>query len=496
VAYYRGADERTVGELLGVAGQLHDLGARQDEAQATRFAAWASARHGQPAHYAVLAQRASAILDEIAGELAPGPRTLYLMNKWNGRDEFVAGRMERLLSDGRGAPRQPRRSEILEVFHEIDTLTHWPIDDAFGDRDAARLAGATSDMVLGWLAERTALPARAGGGRDFSLRSTLSLWWFPARTMVLHYHVLPDRTYLFRIARRHLDVVVLPVGRVHLTSDMRAAADDPAQLEMLANRLGIAGTLDRFPGIRRLVIVPHDVIAGVPFAALPCRDGSLCDRVSLVQLDRLSRWRRPRRRTHGRFVTVGINSYAGSGYRDLGQPEHEATEVVAAFERADAASYLLGEAATCEAIRAALPDATNLHVAAHGVFDPVHPGDSGIVLRERGGFRTLTLHELRRIELRRIELATLATCRSAESAVLPGRERICLPSALLDAGVRGVIASLWSVEDEPSVAIMTALYRRLRTEPPAVALARVQAAARAAGEPPANWAGLVFYGNE
>ena len=108
--------------------------------------------------------------------------------------------------------------------------------------------------------------------------------------------------------------------------------------------------------------------------------------------------------------------------------------------------------------------------------------------------KLLTLRELRRVDLRGLALATLATCRSAEHARLPGRERICLPTALLDAGARGVIASLWPVEDEPSVELMSTLYEELRTQPPARALAAMQA--RMANRPARQWAGLVFYGNE
>jgi CHAT domain-containing protein len=95
-----------------------------------------------------------------------------------------------------------------------------------------------------------------------------------------------------------------------------------------------------------------------------------------------------------------------------------------------------------------------------------------------------------------MQLATLATCRSAESAQLPGRERICLPTALLDAGARGVIASLWPVEDRSSREVMVALYQRLRTEPPATALAGLQAERRRMDGSARHWAGLTFYGNE
>ncbi len=58
-----------------------------------------------------------------------------------------------------------------------------------------------------------------------------------------------------------------------------------------------------------------------------------------------------------------------------------------------------------------------------------------------------------------------------------------------------MIASLWPVEDAPSIEVMRALYAELRDHRPAAALARTQAAL--AGRLPARqWAGLVFYGNE
>lgn len=70
-----------------------------------------------------------------------------------------------------------------------------------------------------------------------------------------------------------------------------------------------------------------------------------------------------------------------------------------------------------------------------------------------------------------------------------------MPTALLDAGARGVIASLWSVDDTASIEVMTALYRELTSKPPSVALADTQAAMIEA-RPASQWAGLVFYGND
>jgi len=489
VAYCRGPDPALVAELCAVADVLHGLGARGAEAQATRYAAWASAKLGRIEEYVVLAKRSSQIIDEIAGELAPSDRALYLLNKWNGRDELVAAKLRDLLAT-RAPARPPPRRDICRVFREVDLLTHWPVDHAFGDRDAAKLLHSTSDVAAAWVREQMlAPPANRRGG--FTLRSPLSLWRLPARTLVLHYHVLADRSYVFRMARGHVDVVPLPIGRLHLRMDMCPLLTSPKDLAELAEHTGIADALARFPRTRHLVIVPHDAIANVPFAALPVGGQPLCTRVALSQIDRLDRLRRRRwRRGSRRCVSVGLSSYAGSDAGDLAAAEREARAVSALT----GGQAVTGDAATCDGVLGALREAPCVHIAAHGTVDRNDPARSGILLRDGPGYRTLTLHELRRTDASRVQLATLATCRSADSALLPGGHRICLPTALLDAGARGVIAALWPVDDEPSVAIMEVLYRQLRTARPSVALARTQAELR--DRPASQWAGLVFYGND
>jgi hypothetical protein len=490
IAYCGAPSPATLEALCSVAEALHELGARGAEAQATRYSAWAAAKLGRRDDYVGLARRSSAIIEEIARELPPVERGLYLTNKWNGRDELVAARLRELLDGGAADPRTPSRRELCQVFREIDVLTHWAIDHAFGDRRAEALLDATSDEIVPWVRETLLTPPMKRGG--FRLRSPLSLWRLPARTLILHYHVLPDRTYLFRIARGHIDMVPLPLGRVHLRTDMRALLDDPEALVCLAQDAGVAGALERFPGIRRLVIVPHDAMANLPFAALPVGGEPLCTRVAISQLDRLERLRRRRWfRRSGRCVSVGLSSYAGSGARDLPAAEDEAHAVSVL---AGAGSIVTGDAASCDGVLEALRGAARVHIAAHGSVGSDNPALNGILLRDGEGYRTLSLHELRRAGLQRLQLVTLATCRSAESALLPGGERICLPTALLDAGARGVIAALWPVDDTASVEVMTALYRHLHSERPSVALARTQAELR--DRPAQRWAGLVFYGND
>jgi tetratricopeptide (TPR) repeat protein len=493
LSYCETSSPRVIFQFLSLADQMRQVGARGDAAQATRVASWACARSGRLDHYLVLAQRATEMIDEIANELEPTERALYLMNKWNGRDEMVAARMRELLQNAPSppAPSRRRRQLLCRTVREVDALTHWHLDRVFGEAEASQLLCGTSDHAAAWVREQLSAPKQH---LRPLLRSPWGLWIIPRDTLLLHYHVLADRSYLFRLAHRHIDVRVVPLGRLQLAG--QTSFDEPTCLQWLANHLGIADALHQFPNIRNVVLIAHGELSKVPFAALPYDGQYLCERVAIRQLDRLDRFqRRARWRLKAAAACFGLDGYAGSGYPSLLTAEQEAAEVATLLP--GTAEVRTGDSATCEALLLAMQRASLLHVAAHGQLDSSDPARGGIVLRDGHGHRTVTLHELRRLKIKHLQLATLATCRAAESAVLPGGSRLCLPAALLDAGVQGVIASLWPILDHASPQLMNMLYRRLRTERPSVALAATQAAmSHQPNSQLVEWAGLVYYGND
>jgi len=84
----------------------------------------------------------------------------------------------------------------------------------------------------------------------------------------------------------------------------------------------------------------------------------------------------------------------------------------------------------------------------------------------------LSARELSRLDLAGLRQIVLSSCWSADSFVLPGRWVISLPSVLLYAGARSVIASLWEVDDLATGRLMESFYRRMkageRPAPPSV----------------------------
>jgi CHAT domain-containing protein len=185
-------------------------------------------------------------------------------------------------------------------------------------------------------------------------------------------------------------------------------------------------------------------------------------------------------------------SAALRSWKPLPGAQGEILEVAKAFAAsfAGAASEeLLHEAATEEAVRAGAGRFDYLHFATHGYFaagglrpsgDPhamiggngpeVHPGLlTGLVLaganrplssdNEDDGM--LTALEIESLDLRRVRLATLSACETGLGTTAYGEGLLGLQRAFHLAGARTVVASLWSVSDDATRALMVEFYENL-----------------------------------
>jgi len=147
---------------------------------------------------------------------------------------------------------------------------------------------------------------------------------------------------------------------------------------------------------------------------------------------------------------------------------------------------LTGTRATEEALKAALPAHSWVHIATHGFFQPegtvardtsrdiagLFPGLlSGLVLaganteppddREDG---LLTAEELTWLDLTDCELVTLSACETGLGSARGGAGLIGLRRALHQAGAKTVVASLWTVEDQATAELMDSFYHHLWVE--------------------------------
>jgi len=233
----------------------------------------------------------------------------------------------------------------------------------------------------------------------------------------------------------------------------------------------MAPLLDDLPASDWVTLVACGPLGGVPLhaAVLPAgeqaADSYALDRIlityapSAVSLTRATSTRD--RLTADRVLV--ISDPRGPVDKHLPAAVLEAA-VIARHFPPDGRTVLADTAATAERVTAVLGEVSVLHAACHAVSDPGQPLESALLLAE--GTR-LTVRQLTDRPLagdRRLRLAVLSACESAAIGTAAPDELVGLPSALLEVGAAGVIASLILVPDRPTALLMVRFYEHWRTD--------------------------------
>lgn len=119
------------------------------------------------------------------------------------------------------------------------------------------------------------------------------------------------------------------------------------------------------------------------------------------------------------------------------------------------------QAATRGSVLAAMREASVVHVACHGLADPLNPLDSALLL---GPSERITARDLLADHGFTPSLVVLSACQSAISGVRLPDEAVSLPAALLVAGAGAAIGSLWAVPDAPTALLMARFYELWQAE--------------------------------
>jgi CHAT domain-containing protein/Tol biopolymer transport system component/Tfp pilus assembly protein PilF len=286
---------------------------------------------------------------------------------------------------------------------------------------------------------------------------------------------------------------------------LRAAVDEYRTLMQnwsttthIAKELGsilIEPIADRIRGVERLVIVPHDVLHYLAFAALPWGTGWLVDEFSMSYLESA---------TVARFVGGKIEIGASTPVLAVGNPsigkhmnlpfaEREAKSLGRWYTKLTLA---LGDEATESLLRGAGQSKKILHIASHGEFNPKAPAESRLLLtsdKENDG--NLTIEEIFGLRLE-ADLVTLSACETGLGQLASGDEIIGMNRAFFYAGAKSLVSSLWRISDVSSAVIMKRFYRNLAAGISLDrALQKAQKDVRQYYPHPAYWAAFRLLGN-
>ncbi|MER5629211.1 CHAT domain-containing protein [Streptomyces nitrosporeus] len=124
------------------------------------------------------------------------------------------------------------------------------------------------------------------------------------------------------------------------------------------------------------------------------------------------------------------------------------------------ARLLTGDAATREAVVAALRAHTWLHFSGHATAEPGTGSGSRLLVHDHLD-HPLTVAGISRLDLTGAELAYLSACHTARTAFTAVDEALHLAGGLQIAGFRHVVATLWSIDDTVSARIAEHVYAGL-----------------------------------
>ena len=288
--------------------------------------------------------------------------------------------------------------------------------------------------------------------------------------------------------------------------------------ELLADALGSLP-----PEIRRLVIIPDDILHQLPFAALRTSANAepLIARyeISVVPSATLwLHWREQGREAapapllaladpllpgdgNGAVPQAAVARDRAVAFRDafrLGSLPFARREGRSAVRQLGGESLLrMGDEASEGFLKSAdLQRFGILHFATHAVLDDQNPERSGVLLTPAPASEDglLQIREIVPLSLGgRVVVA--ASCRSASGALLRGEGVMGLARAFFQAGAPTVVANLWPLRDDDGAALFERFYHHLaQGESVAAALRAAQLDRIADGAPGYAWAGLLVLG--
>ncbi|MBA3468385.1 MAG: CHAT domain-containing protein [Herpetosiphonaceae bacterium] len=342
------------------------------------------------------------------------------------------------------------------AFADLLLQANSPLEDRLAEP-------ATADRVRAALPDRTLVLAYLAVG----LRAPDSplLDAIPASSPLRELLVTPAELWVFAVTQSSVQARRCPINPNALHGSGPLASDgrrflQPAVLRRLYDAL-IAPVAALLAAADQAVIAPHGPLHHIPFAALLDQSGApLLDQgvrltntpSATVLLHQLAA---PPSTAANRCLALG---YAGGDAHNLRHTESEAAAIAALC----GGEVWRGEQGTAEQLRHAAIAYRWIHLACHGEFDTEDPLASWLLVGPEQRLRARDILADFRFDA---DLITLSACRSGVSRVLRGDEPLGLVRALLGAGARAVLVTLWPVEDTSARLLMECFYRRLLDQP-------------------------------
>ncbi len=178
-------------------------------------------------------------------------------------------------------------------------------------------------------------------------------------------------------------------------------------------------------------------------------------------------------RSTGRYLGIGNPASGRAAALPFAKVE---VEVCSAFFPGEDSTGIFGRNAGLYEIMSKIPAATHIHFACHGKYEPEDPQESALFLAgaDRLVVRQLLTEDIFKPNAR---LTILSACQTGIVDQEMAYEMAGFPATFIQAGVPGIISTLWPVDDLSTTLLMKRFFHcHIRKgQPPAAALAGAQA---------------------
>lgn len=320
-------------------------------------------------------------------------------------------------------------------------------------------------------------------------------------TTLLSFWVTDEETFVFILTGNSLNVVDLSISRDTLNGQIEAFRSFPnleipypdASAQLYRS---IIEPIKPYITKPNLIIVPHQDLHYLSFAALTDGSRYLVDDYSMLYLPSVSAWPFIIQNTDNNskdLLILGNPTTNNSDFPPLVYAESEAKTIAGLYNT----TPLLGQDATESALDIQSAQAGILHIAAHGSYNPANPLYSALYLApddEQDGI--LETHEIYGLDLTQTNLVVLSACETQLGALSSGDEVVGMTRAFFFAGTPSIVSTLWAVDDQATNIFMEKFYMNLQDGmAKKEALRQAQIAMRSDYPNPYYWAGFVLNGD-
>lgn len=502
----RGDTETARGELYDIAPDIRDSGSELLE-MGRIFALGHTFENENPdstAHYyeaglaMIEASRASLGADESRSGFLSGERRFYFEEvaryyasveggDWADRAFMTVERAKArglldLIALNEAARTSEAEEELLDEIYRLDTDTddyetrRTALESKYEEAREERLEASMGALIA------------AGAAGIGDVQKTL-----PKKSVMLQYALGDTTSLLWVIDRKGFDLVTLP-NRSELrpaVDRLRDAMGQPGAGDVALRsasrelyRMLIEPAAPRLEKAEHLVIVPDGFLHELPFDALVSPEGGdegwstqpyLARKFSTVYAPSAAIYLELRAAKKPKYE-YDLVAYGDPDYSLLVVADGGTALAALPYARAEVAAISagvkdkkkivrLGADANEAALKAQMAggSARVLHLATHGLVNPVEPSASSVVLcpdpagTEDGYLETLEILSLQS----GAGIVVVSACESALGRVSRGEGVVGLSRAFIASGAGSVVASLWAVSDESTSKLMQEFYAKM-----------------------------------